>query len=336
MYRPNQDLLFEAASILTVSGGADKEELREAAAILEDTESPVSKKFHEKLYKAVIDKKHIDWDDIPNTKGDFSKYKGYSPMMQTLGVLMDLAGEQSSTMLGKSVEIVQDAAKNLVKLGAHYSRGFDKKNEYVMMEYNTIAATCIEATTSLLHEFVDYMRIPSKSLVDIRVVNTKFRPNLFYIEQLKKYNRVVETEEYSKYLRSMIDGEKDEFTMYTALGVATVGFIAKISVPIIRELVYQLYNTRQKLSEHCTLQATFLEMNKARLEADSIMNPTKKAKVIKKQEAARERFMRLADKLRLDSVQANKIAVREIKSGNELININSIRDEINNSPLDLI
>ena len=61
--------------------------------LLEDTESPITKKIQSKLYQGIIDRKHIDFDDIPNSKGNFSRYSGYASIMQKLYALRSFSNE---------------------------------------------------------------------------------------------------------------------------------------------------------------------------------------------------------------------------------------------------
>lgn len=325
--------LYPAACILATEG--TQSEISHIVTVLEDSESPITQRFHSKLYNMVVDRNHIDFGNIPVSKGKVSMYSGYPAMVGTLNAIKEYPEATTAGVVMDAVNTVETALSLLNKHSNTYSLGFSKKNDYIIMEYNSIVAACVEATTSILYECVDYMKLPDRTLGDIRFKNTKTRPNLFYIEQLKRYNKAASNPDYGKYLTYMINGGKDNFNGYTAIGIGAISIIASISIPVIRELVYQFYNLRSKLSDSCELQATFLEMNKLRLEADSEMNPTKKARVIERQERAREKFSKLSDKLRVGGVQTRKQASAEIKKTDDMLSLNSIRDEIDNSPFNL-
>ena len=61
------DPMYTAVNILTESENASISEQRNIQTILEDTESPITNKYLEKLYDSVVSKSHIDFDDIPNS-----------------------------------------------------------------------------------------------------------------------------------------------------------------------------------------------------------------------------------------------------------------------------
>ena len=326
--------LYPAACILATEG--TKTELSRIVDVLEDAESPITQRFHSKLYNMVVDRGHIDFGNIPASKGKVSMYSGYSTMVSTLKTIKEYPEASAAGVVMDAISTVETALDLLNKHSNTYALGFSKKNDYMIMEYNTIVATCVEATTSILYECVDYMKLPDRTLGDIKFKDTKSRPNLFYIEQLKRYNKAASNPDYGKYLTYMINGGKDNFNGYTAIGIGAISIIASISIPVIRELVYQFYNLKSKLSDSCELQATFLEMNKLRLEADTEMNPAKKAKVIEKQERAREKFSRLSDRLRVGGVQTRKQTSSEIKKTDDMLSLNSIRSEIDNSPFSLV
>lgn len=330
----NYNELLPAATILATEG--THKEIRHIMTVLEDAESPITQRFHSKLYNMIVDRNHIDFGSIPASKGKVSMYSGYPAMIGTLNTIKEYPEASTAGAVMDAVSTVETALELLNRHSNVYALGFTKKNDYIIMEYNTIVATCVEATTSILYECVDYMKLPDRTLGDIRFKDNKIRPNLFYIEQLKRYNKAASNPNYGKYLNYMITGGKDNFSGYAVVGVAAVSLLSSMVIPVIRELVYQFYNLRSKLSDSLDLQATFLDMNRLRIEADNEMDPVKKSKIIEKQNSVREKFSKLSDKLRVGGVQARKQASSEIKKTNDMMSLNSIRNEIDNSPFSLV
>ena len=87
--------LFESANILYNEEGNYGAEIKKIMTVLEDVNSPVTRKYQETLFKSVIDKGHVDFGDIPNSAGNIKNYKGYQPMVETLNVIEKLAAEQN-------------------------------------------------------------------------------------------------------------------------------------------------------------------------------------------------------------------------------------------------
>ena len=65
-----------------------------------------------KLYELAISKANIDFDDIPSSKGDITKYVGYNTMVDSLNLVKDLAKQQNVKI--KEIEIVETAVNNIV------------------------------------------------------------------------------------------------------------------------------------------------------------------------------------------------------------------------------
>jgi len=116
------------------------------------------------------------------------------------------------------VNIVLKAIDNISTLSIAYQKGFQFKNEYIAMEYNSYVYFCVEATTSLIYSFVEYIKRPDQETMTITLKNNKLRADEFYFEQLKKFNTVCDTQgvNYRKMLDSICTS-KDNFIGTTAV-----------------------------------------------------------------------------------------------------------------------
>lgn len=305
--------------------------------ILEDVNSPINSKYKEKLYQAVLNKGHIDFGSIPASKGNIKNYSGYNNMMEVLQVIINLGTAEKSNVV-KYANSVLEAVKNIESLTNIFEKGFDTKTEYVMLEYNVYVYTCVEATTALIYEFVEYIKMPGKTTYDIKLKNTNLRANLFYFEQINNFNNVNKNMHinYRKMLENMINKDKDNFTGTEMIGLAAISMVALAIVPITRELIYHFYNLRANISNELTIQASFLEMNRACIEANNAMTVEHKKKILDKQEKCRKTLLSLSDKIRVKELKATKDAKKELESENKTMNVNTIRDEISNSSLELL
>ena len=305
--------------------------------VLEDVNSPVTRKYQEKLYQSVINKAHIDFGDIPKSEGNIRNYKGYNNMMETIDVIEKLAIEEKANDVIKYVKILRDAINNIDQLSSTYNKGFITKTEYVAMEYDTYVYFCIEATTALIYSFVEVVKAPDKNLYEMKIKNSKLRADEFYFEQLEKFNRVQNKSgiDYRKMLETMCDKGKSNFTGAEVLGVAAVVTVAMSIVPITREIIYQIYNFRGKLSDNLEMQAHFLELNKVCVENNEMMDAKKREKVAKKQLELSKKLLKLSDTIRVKSSKSIMDSKRELKSDNKMLTLDNIKDEVSNSPLEL-
>lgn len=330
------DPMHGAVKILTESENPTRREELNIQAVLEDVESPVRNKYLEKLYDSVVDKNHIDFDNIPNSKGNIVEYVGYTNMIEVLENVLKLASDSKSQNVVDYVNIVKEAISNMRTLAPMYQKGFRLRNDYVMMEYNTFVYTIVQAVSTILYEFVDFVKRPEKATIDITLKSTKYRANTYYIEQLNKFNTVNKRMNYAKFLESMVQNGKDNFTGVELIGLGAVITVALAIIPITRELVYRFYNTRSNISDCLAQQAYFLEMNKTVIEANSDFSQKKKTAILMKQEKIKNLCMRISDKLRVNHIKSKDSGKAELQSDNKLLTLDSIKKEISDSPLTLL
>jgi len=290
------------------------------------------------LYKQVVSKNHINFDDIPNSKGDIKKYSGYETMKETLFTAKSLANADGGVVdANNSVDVVLTAISTIEALHDLYEAGFKSKNDYVMMEYNLFVYCCVEATSSILSEFVEFVKGFDQATYQIKLKNTKYRAGLFYITELDKFNKINATGNYRNYLTSMLNKDKDNFIGATAVGVSAVAITVLLAVvPVTRTLIYQIYRMRTKLSDALALQAYFLELNKSCVEANSAFDAKKKEKILKKQENIRVLFVRMSDKLKVDTAKANRESSIDKRKDNASLTLGNTRSQIDNSPYDIL
>lgn len=329
---------YESMLILSENETLSYRESKDLQAVLEDVNSPVTRKLEEKLFQSVLDKKHIDFGSIPKSKGNIKDYEGYSAMESTLNTIKDLATENKAGDVINYVDIVQKAIENLSSMSVAYQKGFQFKNEYIAMEYNSYVYFCIEATTALIYSFVEYIKRPDTDTFVMVIKNSKLRADEFYFEQLKKFNMVCDTQgvNYRKMLDSMALSKDNFIGTTAAIGIATVIAAAIAIIPITRAVVYQVYHIRGNISEQLDIQAEFMEMNKSCVEANSALTVQKKKEIVAKQEKLVKRLRKLSDTIRVKSSKSVEVATRETKNENKSLTIDSIKDEVSNSDFEFI
>ena len=330
------DPMYSAVQILTESTDSTYREELNIRTVLEDVESPVTNKYLTKLYDSVVSKSHIDFDDIPHSRGNITQYKGYTNMIEVLTNIMRLASDEKATNVIEYTKTVQTAITHMRALAPIYEKGFKLKHDYIMLEYNTFVYTIVQGISTLLYEFVDYIKRPDRATIDIVLKNTKYKANTYYIDQLVKFNKINEKMNYSKYLESLINNGKDNFTGVEVLGVAAVIAVGLAIVPVTRELVYRYYNIRSNISECLAQQAYFLEMNKSVVEANSDFSQKKKDAILIKQEKLKNIFLRLSEKLRVNHIKSENSAKSDLQADNKLLTIDNIKKEVSNAPLTLL
>ena len=304
----------------------------EALMILEDAQSPLTTRLVEKMYTEVIEKGHIDFDDIPVSAGDIKSYKGYPVMMETLENIMQLSQKDGHKDAMNYASIITTAIHHIEVFGQYYREGFSKRANLVMLEYNLFVFCCVQATSAILSQYVEIVKGFRDVSYSMKIRNSKYAANAFYFEQLEKFNKTVETTNYSIYLKTAIESEENQFIGSTAVGVISVAVaILTIIIPLLRSLVYHFYALRTKISDALALQATYLEFNKTCLEANQMMDQEKRTKVIRRQENVKRMFERMSEKLRVDMVTANKKSKTDLEKEDKKFKKTEIRNDIDNA-----
>lgn len=337
MYNP----LYEAVNVIVedVNSVSYGRESAEVLSVLENVNSPQTAKYKELLYNEILEKAHIDFDDIPKSQGDITKYSGYHTMIQTISTIKKMAQDEKNKDVEEYCDTVQKAIDNIRELSGSYRMGFTTRTEYVALEYNVFTCTCVEATTALLNNYIDYLRVPGETMMP-KLKNTKIKKDAFYFEMLRKYNKVQEIMgiEYRQMLEHLCNTKNDKNQFIgtsTAVGVAAVSAAILSILPITRALITQIYTIRVDLSKELEYQAKFLELNSEAVKR-SAMDSAQKDKVVKKQENLVKTLRRWADKLRVKSASSIDKSQREIASKNKKISLDSLRDDVSNSNDDFI
>lgn len=328
-------MLTDAVKILT-EGTNDS--YSKVQLILEDSTSPVTKNYKERLFQSVMSKSHIDFGDIPKSRGDVTKYSGYKSMTEVLSVLLKIAGEEKSTELKESVNTILTSIENIKGLKSIFMKGFANKVDLAIMDYNTYVLTCVEATTSLMYSYIDFIKTPSSPNYVLNLKNTKYRADALYIEQLEKFNRVNNDGNYTKYLSTLVNKGQENMLLDGAVlvGAAVVSFVALSIIPVTRELVYLYNESKRKLSDLFALQAYFLELNKTTLEYNSTIKPEKKKKIIEKQEKVRKKFLYLSEKLRITNIKAEDMARKKLDIDNKGMSVGDIEKDVSDSDISVM
>lgn len=300
---------------------------KERNSILALTEAElanVNSNMVSKLFKSSIDKAHIDFDDIPDSKGDITKYKGYTTMADTLQLLRGIADKSNVKI--EAINIVEKAISNIIAYREAFEKGFKLNKDFVILQYNTLVAMCVESTSVILSSLVDYVKRVDK--MEFELINSKINIGGLCVNNLDKFNKSVSTGDFSKVINAVIKSNSEGFVGTAVATVAAVIAGSILLVNIIREAIFFFYNSRVKIADFLKTQALFLELNRYSLEANAAGLPAaKKNEIIKKQEKLMVKLRSMADKIMVNSKTAETKAIADIKVENEGWKIDEVKSE---------
>lgn len=296
-------VLYENASSL--------KERREIQEVLENDsmQQSIATQLVSKLYTSAVNKGHVDFDDLPDTKGDFTKYKGYDALVESIGLVKELGEAQGITI--KEAVTVETAINNITARKDLYEKGFGMDNEIAKMSYLTLTYATIAATSAIISAYVDFIRSPEK--LEFHLIKGKHEAGELLISNLELFNESVRKGEYNITIsRSQSLGDKNNFTGAAFVVPAAIAIGLMSIIPVSRELIFSFYFTRMKLSDYLAHQSALLELNKAAVESSS-RNQKDKKKIIAKQQRAANNFERLSEQIKVKSNTGEKQAKTELK-----------------------
>ena len=105
----------------------------------------------------------------------------------------------------------------------------------------------------------------------------KSKDNLLYTN-LGRFNKSCATKEVDKCLEHVIKNGSRQLmgdTLAIVSVMAVIGIIVSI-IPIMRELIFFFFNTKQQISDYFTIQADLLAINAEYVKQNSVMGKTDK------------------------------------------------------------
>ncbi len=138
-----------------------------------------------KLYTSAVEKAHIDFEDLPKTRGDFSKYKGYKELQDSINLLEDLTKAQGLKVA--EIQVVKTAVENITARKDIYERAFVTDNEIGIMSYLTLSYATVAATSALISSYIDFIKKPDK--LEFTLVRSKQDVGNILFTSLESFNK---------------------------------------------------------------------------------------------------------------------------------------------------
>lgn len=295
-------------------------ERMEIYALTEDKQAVINDKMVGNIYQSALKKRDVDFDNIPYTKGDIQKFHGYGNMIATLDTVRQLSKKFGIKI--PELDIVEDAISNLRANKGTFERAFGLNVGFLEMYYNTLVCACIEATSLILSSYVEYVK--TINTVEFKLKKGKGIQGNLSMDALKEFNKSVKAGEFGKFAKGIMDKDRQNFLGGGMAATAVIALAATI-VPIARELIFYIFESRMKVSEYLDQQAQFLEMNKFRLDSSG-MAATERNAILAKQGSAIDKLEALSDKIRVNHQLADKNARNKLKQDNKQWTLNSVND----------
>ena len=312
--------------VMEASSEEDKKYMK---SMSKDDINQINGTLLQNLYKSVIDRKNIDFGDIPDSAGDIEKMKYYANTVECLNTLEELYRQHN--IEEPTLVTIRTAISNMKKYRPQFQDGFRRKHDFIMLTYNSLAMSIIDATSFLIASFMDYVVSPNNAYaVGKNANNSRGR---VVTNSLEKFNSMSNNNQFGDALEYMLMEQRKNFAGETVVVTGAIIMILLSIVPIIRELIFFYYHSRVRLSDYLNMQADFLEMNKLAVQA-SEKSPTERKAIIKKQDDVIKKLRRKADKLQINDVDTNDVVKKEQKNEDSLWSLGNIEKQLSKNKLE--
>lgn len=300
--------------------------MREYNAIVGVTESDAVKidsALISKMYTAALDKT-VDFGSIPESKGDITKFEGYTSTMETIKLLEELSKKQRVDI--PELEDIRKAITHVEAERQLYMKGYAANRGIVIMTYNSIVMAILDALSHTLSSYVEFVRTPSST--EFKLVKSTNNRYTASFDAIRAYNKAAESGDVRKVLSEGVKGRQQfvgDTLIVTAIAIGSISMI----VPLIREIVYYFYYNRLVVGDYLEHQAALLEFNRTQLEKNKNLTTKERKKIDKKQQEYIKELNKLSEMITVEAPVSEKQANKLIKDENKSWTISELESEAN-------
>lgn len=307
--------------------------------INEADKSKVMESLTSKLYQSIMNKvDDIDFGSVPDSKGDITKIENYDQLVECIGVIKSLLVQYGQST--KPVDTIQTAIENIQDRKDAFEKAFNLGIDLPITLYNTIVLSIVSSTSLLIAASIEYIKDSSSQSYDIKldkVAYVRTSQNLLF-QNLEKFNRACDKGEVDRSIEHITKTTAKNLlgvddTMGIVAVMAVIGILVTI-IPVMRELIFFFFNTKQQMSDYFTIQADLLEVNAEYVKNNTLSGKTDKERkeIAKKQSKIAERFRKIGNALMVKNKQAEAKTKSDIKKDDRK---HKVQDVINTSDLEI-
>lgn len=299
----------------------------------EADQNKVIESLTSKLYQSIVDKvDDIDFGSIPETKGDITQLENYDQMVECLGVIRSILVEYRQDL--EPVTIIQTAIQNIQERRDVFSKAFALKLDFPVLLYNTMVLSIVSSISLIIATSIEFIKESGDQGFDIKfdkVSYVKSKNGILY-QNLVKFNNECKSGEIDRCLDHMIkSGTKQLMGVdtLTIVGVAAaIGILVNI-IPIIRELVFFFFHSKQSLADYFIIQADLLQMNAEYVKNNDTLDKTDKERkeIAKRQNKIVQKFRKIGNALEVNVKTSEKKAKKDIADSKKKYKLDEVVPE---------
>lgn len=310
-------------------------------AIDEADQNKVLDSLTSKLYQSIMDKvEDIDFSGVEETKGDITTLQNYEQMLECINVIKSILIEYHQDT--KHPDTILTAIENVRNRKDLFAKGFALNMDLPILTYNSIVLAIVSSVSLIISTSIEFIKDAGDQSYEIKfdkVAYVRTSQSLLF-ENLEKFNRSCSSGELDKALQHVISsGSRQLLGVDTLTAVSVIGIVGLVMciIPIIRELTYFFFHTKQSVSDYFEIQADLLQMNTEYLKQnDGFGKPVKNKKdVIKRQEKVVKRFRKIGNAMAIDNKKAEQAAKKQSNADKKKYKLDDVVDtKLDSAPME--
>lgn len=272
----------------------------------------VKARIVELLYRDIKSTRNFNYNEIDNSKGDFTKFKYYELFLNNLNRLNKL-------MEDKKVPELDDLNRlheMLIETRSDFEYGYRLDIDIIKAMYNTLVFSAMEYLNMCILAYVDYLKEVKEILFTFKVKN---KNNIVLIKNVRYVITAYNNGDWHKIMKEFKGHSKNFAGLSTALyatgvilgiisATAAILIIAIGLFNAIRELTYLFYSKAYSISEWAEIQNKFLKEN-IKQESD--------VKALKKQRWLSKKLEGVSNFIETKIIKRNDEAKKKISKSNK-------------------
>lgn len=308
----------------------DLNTLHTLSTINESDQNQVLLQLTNKLYSKIVSKAidGIDYGTIPKSRGDISKVDNINDVMECLDIMENILDTYDQK--NSPISIVKLAIQNIESRVKIFEKAYTLNIELPIVLYNIMVLDIISSTSFLIATIIEFIKNPKDESYDIsyRKLSLVKSKNDVLINSLDKFNKSCSKGDLDKILNYEISNSANHLLGMGALsivsGVALATIILNI-LPVLQELVYLYFHTRQNISDFFELQSELIEMNYTSLQYRDTEIENKEM-IIEKQKKIADNFKKISNTFQINHNKGVVASQKEIKNNTDKYKITDLMD----------
>lgn len=284
------------------------------------------------LYDIIVKKStDIDFGTIPESKGDIEKIENYEALLQCLNTIKSILIEYKQDV--NPIASIQTAISNVQARRELFEKSFALKVEMPVLMYNLTVLSIVTSTSLMMQTIIDFIKDAGETKFDIKFDKIKYvkSKECVLFNSLEDFNKSCANKSFDESMEHVIKSTSKQLLGVDPLTIVAVGTVAAIIlniIPILREMVFFFYHTKQSMADFFQIQADLLQVNSEYVKNNSVDGRSDKERkeIAKKQMKIVEKFRKIGNAFEVEVKTADSKAKKDIAASNKKYDVSELVD----------